>query len=185
MEINLRRIKANKRVRVMTLAEVTSVTGDTGNYSVDIKHAPRYVNDNCTACGACTAAVETEFDDEYHYGLKKRKGAYLPFFMAYPQRYIIDPRLIGTADVDKAKAACQYEAIDMDMAEENLTLNVGAIKFSPTLMIGFPMSLPALNLNVCWIPWGRRGVKSCARLMAKRLKILPLSNAQVRVITIT
>jgi len=127
MEINVRRIKANKRLRVMTLAEVTSVTGDTGNYSVNIKHSPRYVNDNCTACGACTTAVETEFDDEYHYGLKKRKGAYLPFFMAYPQRYVIDPRLIGTADADKAKAACQYEAIDTDMADENLTLNVGAI----------------------------------------------------------
>ncbi|MEK8017120.1 MAG: FAD-dependent oxidoreductase [Candidatus Parabeggiatoa sp.] len=127
MEINVRRIKANKRVRVMTLAEVSGVTGDAGNYSVNIKHSPRYVNDNCTACGACTAAVETEFDDEYHYGLKKRKGAYLPFFMAYPQRYVIDPRLIGTADADKAKAACQYEAIDTDMADENLTLNVGAI----------------------------------------------------------
>ncbi len=127
MEINLRRIKANKKVRVMTMAEVTEVTGDTGNYSVNINVSPRYVKENCTACGACRDAVEAEFDDEYNYGLKKRKGAYLPFFMAYPQQYVVDPRLIGSGDADKAKAACQYDAIDLDMQAESLTVNVGAI----------------------------------------------------------
>lgn len=127
MEINLRRIKANPKVRVLTMAEVASVTGDSGNYTVNVKMSPRYVNENCTACGACSEAVESEFDNEYNYGLNKRKGAYLPFFMAYPQRYVVDPRLIGTADADKAKAACKYEAIDLEMPAEDLTLNVGAI----------------------------------------------------------
>ncbi len=127
MEINLRRIKANHRVRVITMAEVANVTGETGNYTVNVKIAPRYVNENCTACGACTEAVETEFDNEHNYNLNKRKGAYLPFLMAYPQRYVVDPRLIGTADAEKAKASCKYDAIDLEMSEENLTLNVGAI----------------------------------------------------------
>lgn len=127
MEVNLRRIKANRKVRVFTMAEVTSVTGDSGNYTVKINLSPRYVNENCTACGACSEAVESEFDNEYNYGLNKRKGAYLPFFMAYPQRYVVDPRLIGTADADKAKAACKYEAINLEMPAEELTLNVGAI----------------------------------------------------------
>ncbi len=127
MEINLRRIKANRHVRVITMAEVADVTGNGGNYTVNIKLSPRYINENCTACGDCRDAVEAEFDDEYNYGLKKRKGAYLPFFMAYPQQYVIDPRLIGTADADKAKDSCKYDAIDLDMQAENLTLNVGAI----------------------------------------------------------
>jgi quinone-modifying oxidoreductase subunit QmoA len=127
MEINLRRIKANPNVRVITMAEVADVTGNAGNYTVNLKLSPRYVNENCTACGACRDAVDAEFDDEYNYGLKKRKGAYLPFFMAYPQHYVVDPRLIGTADADKAKESCKYDAIDLDMQEENLTLNVGAI----------------------------------------------------------
>jgi len=127
MEINLRRIKANRHVRVITMAEVAEVTGNGGNYTVNIKLSPRYVNENCTACGACRDAVEAEFDDEYNYGLKKRKGAYLPFFMAYPQHYVVDPRLIGTADADKAKESCKYDAIDLEMQAENLTLNVGAI----------------------------------------------------------
>jgi quinone-modifying oxidoreductase subunit QmoA len=127
MEINLRRIKANPNVRLITMAEVTDVTGDSGNYTVNLKVSPRYVNENCTACGACRDAVDAEFDDEYNYGLNKRKGAYLPFFMAYPQHYVIDPRMIGTADADKAKASCKYDAIDLDMQDQTLTLNVGAI----------------------------------------------------------
>jgi quinone-modifying oxidoreductase subunit QmoA len=127
LEINLRRIKANRKLRVITMAEVTEVTGDTGNYSVNVKIAPRYVNENCTACGACGETVEAEFDNEHNYGLNKRKGAYLPFFMAYPQRYVVDPRLIGTPEADKAKSSCKYDAINLDMQEEKLTLNVGAI----------------------------------------------------------
>ncbi len=127
MEINLRRLKANRNVRVITMAEVTEVSGDAGNYDVTIKIAPRYVNEKCTACGECEQAVEAEFDDAFHYNLKKRKGAYLPHKMAYPQRYVLDPNIIGTEDADKAKAACKYDAIDLDMQEQTVQFKAGAI----------------------------------------------------------
>ncbi|RMG28972.1 MAG: CoB--CoM heterodisulfide reductase iron-sulfur subunit A family protein [Gammaproteobacteria bacterium] len=127
LEINLRRTKANKNLRLMTLTEVTAVEGEPGNYTVTLKKHPRYVNENCTACGACARAVEAEFDDEYNFGLGKRKGAYLPHNLAYPQRYVIDPRILGTPDAEKAKAACKYDAIDLDMQPEEIKLTVGAI----------------------------------------------------------
>jgi len=127
MEINLRRIKANPNLKVITLAEVTDVSGQTGDYTVKIKLSPRYVNENCTACGDCASAVESTFSDEYNYGLSQRKGAYLPFSMAYPQRYVIDSRLIGTADADKAKSACKIGAVNLDMQAETLELKAGAI----------------------------------------------------------
>ena len=127
LEINLRRLKANKNLRLLTMTEVTQVAGDTGNYSVTLKTTPRYVNDNCTACGECGKAVEAEFDSEYNYGLGKRKGAYLNNPMAYPQRYVLDARIIGTPDADKAKAACKYDAIDLDMQASETQLTVGAI----------------------------------------------------------
>lgn len=127
MEINLRRIKANPRLKVITMAEVTEVSGDTGNYTVKVKLSPRYVNENCTACGDCASAVESTFGDEYNYGLSQRKGAYLPFSMAYPQRFVIDPKLIGTPEADKAKSACKVGAVDLAMREETLELKAGAI----------------------------------------------------------
>jgi quinone-modifying oxidoreductase subunit QmoA len=96
LEINLRRLKANPRIQVLTLAEVTGISGDKGAYSVSVKLKPRYVNSNCTACGECGKAVQTEIADEFNYNLGKIKAAYLPSNMAYPQRYVIDPSIIGT-----------------------------------------------------------------------------------------
>jgi quinone-modifying oxidoreductase subunit QmoA len=40
---------------------------------------------------------------------------------------VLDPSAIGTPDAEKAKAACKYGAIDLDMKEENIQLKVGAI----------------------------------------------------------
>jgi quinone-modifying oxidoreductase, subunit QmoA len=127
MEINLRRMKANRNLRVLTMAEVAGIEGQPGNYRVSVKLKPRYVNENCTACGECARAVEAQFDDEFDYGMKKRKGAYRPFNMAFPERYVLDPRTIGTPDAEKAKAACKYDAIDLDMQEEVVSLEAGAI----------------------------------------------------------
>ncbi len=126
-EINLRRLRANRRIREMTLSEVTAVNGQAGNYQVTIDVAPRYVNSNCTACGACEAAVETVIDNPHDYQLSQMKAAYLPHNMAHPLRYVIDPSIIGTDEAQRAKDACKYDAIDLDMKPETLKINVGAI----------------------------------------------------------
>jgi quinone-modifying oxidoreductase subunit QmoA len=127
LEINQRRIKGNPRLDVLTMAEVDEVSGKEGDYSVRIKVAPRYVNEKCTACGACADVVTSEFDDEFNFEMGKRKGAYLPYNMAYPQRYVLDPRIIGTDEAQSARDACKYGAIDLDMQEETIDLKVGAI----------------------------------------------------------
>ena len=126
-EINQRRLKANKRVRILTLAEVEEISGDTGNYNVRIRIKPRYVNDKCTACGDCANAVETEIDDPFNYNLSKVKAAYLPHNMAYPQQYVLDPSIVGTAEGEKAKDACKVGAIDLDMQEETVEITCGAV----------------------------------------------------------
>ena len=46
LEINLKRIKGNPNVKVMTMTEVTAVAGSRGNYAVTLKVSPRYVNEN-------------------------------------------------------------------------------------------------------------------------------------------
>jgi len=127
LEINLRRLKGNRNVRVLTMAEVTAVTGTRGDYRVTLKVRPRFVNENCTACGDCATAIGAEIANPYNYGLDRIKAAYLPHAMAYPQRYVLDPSIIGTADAGKAKAACRYGAIDLEMPEETIELHVGAV----------------------------------------------------------
>ena len=127
MEINLKRLKANKRIRVLTLAEVGAITGKPGDYTATVKISPRYVNENCTACGECEKAVGSEIPNPFNYGMNKMKAAYLPFSMAYPQRYVIDPSIIGTPEADKAKGACKYNAVDLGMKPESVNLKVGTV----------------------------------------------------------
>lgn len=127
LEINLRRLKANRNVRIMTMTEIVRIEGQRGAYTATLKIRPRYVDESCTACGDCATAISTEVSNPYNYGLNKVKAAHLPFAMAYPQRYVLDPALIGTADADKAKAACKVGAIDLDMQEETVELDVGAV----------------------------------------------------------
>ncbi len=130
LEINQRRAKMNPNLDIVTMAEVTGIEGEAGNYKATVRIAPRYVNENCTGCGECERAVDTEFDDEYNYGMGKRKGAYLPYRMAHPQRYVLDPRIIGGDDAQKAKDACKYNAVDLDMREEEITIPCGAVIFA-------------------------------------------------------
>jgi len=127
LEINQRRAKMNPNLSILTMAEVTDIKGEKGAYTASVKLSPRYVNENCTACGDCGKVVEAELPDEYNYGLSKRKGAYLPYRMAHPQRYVLDPAIIGTDDAQKAKDACKYSAIDLDMAEETVDFPCGAV----------------------------------------------------------
>jgi len=127
LEINFKRIKDNPRIKVLTMAEVEKVEGGPGNYAVAVKVRPRYVNENCTCCGACTEACQTEIASGFDFGMKQIKGAYLPFAMAFPARYVIDPRIVGTEDAQRAKEACKYDAVDLEMQPKTLNLNVGAV----------------------------------------------------------
>ena len=127
LEINFRRIKDNPRIKVLTLANVEKVDGTPGNYDVSIKLAPRYVNENCTCCGDCAAASQTEIDSEFDFGMQKVNGAYLPFEMAFPARFVISPEIIGSDDAQRCKDACKYDAVDLEMEAKTLNFNVGSI----------------------------------------------------------
>jgi quinone-modifying oxidoreductase subunit QmoA len=127
LEINQRRAKMNPNLRIITMAEVIDLQGEAGNYTATVKITPRYVDENCTACGDCAKVVESEFDDDFNYGMGKRKGAYLPHRMAHPQRYVLDPAIIGTDDAQKAKEACKVNAINLDMQEETIEFKAGAV----------------------------------------------------------
>ena len=130
LEINFRRIKDNPLIKVMTLSEVQKVEGEPGNYNVTINIKPRYVNENCTACGDCAEACGVEISDPFNFEMGKKPGAHLPFERAFPSRYILSPEIIGTDAAQKAKDACKYDAVDLEMKAKTLDLNVGAIVYA-------------------------------------------------------
>ncbi|RLB84508.1 MAG: heterodisulfide reductase subunit A [Deltaproteobacteria bacterium] len=127
LEINFRRIKDNPKIKVFTLANVEKVEGTAGNYNVSIKLSPRYINENCTCCGDCSSVCQMEISNEFNFGMNKSKGAYLPYEMAFPARYVISPQIIGTEDAKRCREACKYNAVDLEMETKTIDLNVGAV----------------------------------------------------------
>lgn len=127
LEINFRRIKDNPRISFYTLAEVQKVSGNPGNYDVTVKINPRYVNEKCTCCGECEKVCMTDLPDEFNFDMATTKGAYLPHEMAFPMRYVISPKIIGTDDAKRCVEACKYDAIELDMQPKTINLKVGAI----------------------------------------------------------
>jgi quinone-modifying oxidoreductase subunit QmoA len=127
MEINLKRMRVNNNVRVLTLAEVETISGSPGDYEVQIKLSPRFVNEKCTCCGECEKVCEIERSNEFNYGIDKTKAVYLPHMMAYPQRYVVDPEYAGDDRMKACVEACPYGAIDLEMQPRTVTAKVGAI----------------------------------------------------------
>ena len=127
LEINFKRIKNNPNIKYYTMAEVEEIAGKEGDYTVKVKVNPRYVNENCTACGDCAAVSTAEIPNPLNYGMDMVKAAYLPVEFAFPMRYVLAPEVIGTDEAQKCKDSCKYNAIDLDMQTETMELNVGAV----------------------------------------------------------
>lgn len=127
LEINFRRMKLSPRVRFFTMAEVTAIAGQKGDYDVTIRVSPRFVNEKCTGCGKCAEVCDVEIENPFNYGMDKMKAAYLPHDFAFPMRYVLDPSIVGTDAGKKCREACAYDAIDLEMKETTFDLKVGAI----------------------------------------------------------
>jgi len=127
LEINFRRIKTSPRIRCLTLSQVEKITGGPGNYKATIQRTPRYVNANCTACGACVEACPVERADDFNCGMSKTKAIYLPFDMAHPLQFVIDGDVCPGSECGKCIPACPYAAIDLDMKPETIELDVQAV----------------------------------------------------------
>ena len=127
MEINFRRIKSNKRFKFITLATVEKISGERGNYEVQIDIQPRYVNSKCTACGDCEKACAIEVENEFNYGLSKRKAIYLPYDMSFPHLYVVDPKYVNDEAMKACVDACEYDAIELDMKPITITVKVKSI----------------------------------------------------------
>lgn len=127
LEINYKRLKTSPSLTFYTMAEVIDISGQPGSYKVQVRLNPRYVNDNCVACNACAEACSSERSNDFNFGMDRTKAAYLPFNQAFPLKYVIDRKNCDSSCSKACLDACKYNAIDLDMKEETITLDVDAI----------------------------------------------------------
>ncbi|CAM2059672.1 quinone-modifying oxidoreductase, subunit QmoA [Desulfovibrionales bacterium] len=130
LEIQFQRIRNNPNIKFWTLAEVENITGTAGNYDVTIKLYPRYININCTACGACEKICETEMFCEFNVGLSKRKAIYRPHIFSFPMQYVLDKDKCSAKELVAIYQSCRYDAVDLNEEPKNFKLKVGAIVYA-------------------------------------------------------
>ena len=126
LEMHFRRLRGNPAITVLTLAEITSVSGLPGDYDVTVRVRPRCVTDSCTLCGECTKVCPAERADEYNYGMTKTRAVYLPHGMTYPALYAIDRTACPVA-CNACADACPYGAITLHEQPEVRQYSVSAI----------------------------------------------------------
>ncbi len=147
LEINFKRLKANRKIRTYTMTTVKSVTGAPGKYEVTLEIAPRFVNSNCTACGECAAVCPDEMDNDFNFGMNKCKAAYLPHEMAYPRRYVINRNMLSSAGAEAVKTACKYNAVNLEMKSENVKIEVASIIWATGWQPYDPTKMDNLKFN--------------------------------------
>ncbi len=123
-------------IRLLTLSELTGITGCAGNFTVTVREAPRYVDmDKCVACGICTRKCPKRVPDAHNDGIDQRKAIYVQFLQAVPLKYQIDPlhclQLQRPGSCGFCEKVCPAGAIDFNDREKIHQLKVGAIVLAP------------------------------------------------------
>lgn len=83
----------HKNIELLAYSEVESVSGYVGNFQVQVRRKPRYIDEaQCTGCGQCATACPIEISNPFDLGLSKRKVSYRHSAQAVPNAYTIEKR---------------------------------------------------------------------------------------------
>ncbi|MBN1955616.1 MAG: CoB--CoM heterodisulfide reductase iron-sulfur subunit A family protein [Anaerolineae bacterium] len=144
-------------IRLMTYAEVVSVSGEKGAFRALVRKKPRYVDEEkCTGCGACAEAcrMHGRIIDTFNQGLGMRASIYVPFPQAVPLIYTVDPEAClyltrgKCGNTFKCKDACPADAIDFEQKEKLVELDVATVIVATGFDLVDPATKPEFGYGV-------------------------------------
>lgn len=118
-------VNRHENIEIISYSEVKNVSGYVGNYHITVEKKPRYVNNDCNGCGACTEVCpiySTNFFDEY---LGSRKAIDIAFGQAVPFLYDVNRNVC--VECFSCVEACELDAIDFSQVPEEVEFDVGSI----------------------------------------------------------
>ena len=116
-----------KFLEISTMTELTSLSGEAGNFTATLKTAPRFIDiDKCTACGECLKKFPEAV--RFNPGLDPRAPTCMRYPQATPYAYSIDMEKVD--DVEALKAVCKAGAIVPDDNNQEIQINVASVVLS-------------------------------------------------------
>lgn len=118
-------------LRLLTLSEVTGVTGSFGNWNLTVRQRPRYINpDLCIGCMICAELCPQKRANDWNCS-GELSAVDVPFAGALPNLPHIDPdcclKLAG-GECAACLTECPVEgALDFNDSEQELTIQAGAV----------------------------------------------------------
>ncbi len=126
-EINVRRIRRNPRITVHTLATVEEISGKAGAFRARIRKVPRYVTGEVPLDDSVADRLTSERPNDFNMGLDSTKALYYPHNAAYPALHVLAKEALSEADVAILTKEGPPGAIDLDMKEQELWVDAGAV----------------------------------------------------------
>ncbi|HSH69371.1 MAG TPA: FAD-dependent oxidoreductase, partial [Deferrisomatales bacterium] len=129
-------VGSHPRIRLLTRAEVTGLKKTSGDYRVEVRVRPRYVDpEACVSCGACAQVCRMKGRVPRRFDLALATGSAidLPYPQAVPSSYAVDPHSClyltrgKCGENPRCVEACEAGAIHLDQTEHTEVLEVGAV----------------------------------------------------------
>lgn len=127
LEINIRRLRENRNIKLFTLATVRKVEKNDKEFHLIVQQNPRYVNNRCTLCDDCVKVCPVERPNDFNFNLDKTKAIYFPYNNAFPQRYVIDEKYCQFENCKLCVEVCKYSAIDLNEKKRTFEVKTKAI----------------------------------------------------------
>jgi len=127
----LQKVLNNTNIRVLSYAEIESITGSVGNFVVHVSRRTRHVDEaKCTNCGECEKVCPVDVPKKFEMGLATRKAIYTAKPFPAPPRYLIDEETCLYFEHKSCQAcqdACPEGAVVYDQKLLREELSVSAI----------------------------------------------------------
>ncbi|MDR5673071.1 RnfABCDGE type electron transport complex subunit B [Halalkaliarchaeum sp. AArc-GB] len=119
-------------IEVLTLAELTDLSGAAGDFTADVYQAPRFVGDECTRCDDCVEACPEYAPNEFDEGMGSRTAIFTPFEQAEPGPYVVDLDTCmndppNRMPCDRCQRACGPDCIDFEMTPTEYEIDVSSV----------------------------------------------------------
>jgi len=112
-------------ITIHTGAQIVKIKGYVGNFTVQVNQEPRGISEQFQEIDKAINACPVEVEDEFNYGLSKRKAIYRPYLDCIPNSPVIDWK--NCTKCGNCLEFANDNEIRLDATSANFEFNVGAV----------------------------------------------------------